>query len=1332
MFFASVTKKNIFNYWTTLWFALFLSNKLFAVVAVFDHYDDKYGLANSSIKAIVQDGNGLMWVGTREGLYSFDGSTFKKIDAPHINSVIQINKLFIDGNGLLWVGTHKYGLFYLENDQLLKVTKGNNDFVSVFDIVNDKHNDHLWLATDQGIYQMSMDKMITPQNNFLSIPAKQKIDSIAFYNNDTLLIAVRGGFFVSNVRTGHSEFMAFEKSCLYIHDLFIDEGDYLWLATSEKLMRFHLPSMAFVNAPRLINTTRVLSIVGRSQEIWVATIGGGVFQINTKSLSINQFTYEKSLEYALKDKNITSLYLSNDGLLWLGGFSYGLSVLDLSSLAFGFETASQNSVNCLKSPVIRSIESTDNGDLWLGTQYGLIKYGSHQCEKINLDAALSNDNHSSKDITIYSINQSLQKLWISSSEGFLSYEPLLQQVVNYSHGLSKKATFFSMQLTADDLLVGTTQGLYKFSLESQQLSLMEVPDKKYHRVSFKNYVIGRDHDVFLPTTQGLLFFDKREGLVKEYKDADGLLIDKDIHNVELGSHNDIFVSVRNHGVYHFNHDNRLIKHYFDDVLFSSNNQIMLMHYDKKTSTLWCASRKGIIKLETYQGRTQLYFGSNQHNYLNLTYDKHVDAQGKLYFTGGLGFVGFYPDQIIDRKSVTKTLLTDLHLMNELVHVNVAAKTGFYLEEQISKSDHLDFSYKDQVIKLDFVSLNYHKAQGIKYQYKLVPNIIDWVDLPKDNHQLIFSGLKSGDYHLQLRSTDLNGYWNQHFAVLDFTIHPAPWLSWWAFVIYALLILMAIIAYIRHKIAAQKKVNLYLKDQVNKQTQHIQLQNQQLADLIERKNEIFSNVSHEFRTPITLILGPITELYRDSSITEHKKTFHMVIRNAKRLLRLVNQMLNLARLTEDGAHEKTVVNIASRIKVMIEPYLHLAQKSGLVIDIETLDDVSITITEDALEATVGNFLSNAIKYTPNGGQIKVGAEIKDHKVRIYVKDNGPGISEHDQSHIFKRFSRLSQHHSLQGVGIGLALVKEVAVLNGGEVQLESEQGVGSVFSVIFPIHTDSPPVNNTKIAIPKAMDNNEKQATVLVIEDNDDMRTYIDGILSKNYLCISAVDGKSGIAQALKHVPDIIICDVMMPGMNGFQVCRRLRSERVTSHIPLVILTALDEKSSRIKGWRENIDMYLNKPFDAEELNLQIQNILNIRAILSKALQNVSDEYTGDETSTYSGLAEIDQQFILKLKDYCETHYHETSITIKDIANVMFVNERQLQRKVKALIDMTPLDFLREFRLQKASESLKKGTQISIVSDTSGFKSVSYFSQLFKRQYGMTPKQYQKLNQGQDN
>jgi len=249
--------------------------------------------------------------------------------------------------------------------------------------------------------------------------------------------------------------------------------------------------------------------------------------------------------------------------------------------------------------------------------------------------------------------------------------------------------------------------------------------------------------------------------------------------------------------------------------------------------------------------------------------------------------------------------------------------------------------------------------------------------------------------------------------------------------------------------------------------------------------------------------------------------------------------------------------------------------------------------------------------------------------------------------------------------------------------------------------------------------NEKE-TVLIIEDNEDMLAYIKNVLTDNFECLIASSGKQGIAMAIKQVPDIIICDVMMPEMDGFNVCRRLRGEMITSHIPLVLLTALDEKSSRIKGWRENIDMYLNKPFDAEELNLQLRNILNIRNILNDSNQKSTSN------KSHSNLAEIDQKFIQKLKLALETEYMKADLSLKDMAGMMYVNERQLQRKVNALLNMTPLEFLREYRLLKAAESLKNGYQISVTSDTCGFNSIPYFSQLFKKQYGMTPKQYQNL------
>ncbi len=469
---------------------------------------------------------------------------------------------------------------------------------------------------------------------------------------------------------------------------------------------------------------------------------------------------------------------------------------------------------------------------------------------------------------------------------------------------------------------------------------------------------------------------------------------------------------------------------------------------------------------------------------------------------------------------------------------------------------------------------------------------------------------------------------------------------------------------------------------------------------------------------------VAELHKSENDPVKIKAFEMMTRNSQRLLRLVNQMLKLSHITEKTPQKKEWVNIAHKINMLSELYAHQASKNKIVFTVENMPDINILITEDALESTIGNFLSNAMKYTPKKGQIIVGSQVNDGSITIYVRDTGCGISDGDKDSIFQRFNRMTRHQNHQGLGIGLALAKEVADLNEAQINLESSEGHGSTFSITFACDLEKSVESKEPYLLvddQATVIDQKNKPTVLIIEDNQDMLAYINTVLIKNYHCLLAENGKQGIALALKEVPDIVICDVMMPSIDGFQVCRRLRSEMITSHIPLVLLTAIDEKASRIKGWKENIDMYLNKPFDAQELNLQLRNILNIRSILQNSLKEDLHQFIN-----HKHLTEVDLHFIEKLNDITENQFTDPYFGIDQMADSLIITTRQLQRKTKALLNLSPIVFLREFRLKKAADLLANGYQVSLIADNCGFSSISYFSQSFKNYYGLTPKAYQML------
>ncbi len=491
--------------------------------------------------------------------------------------------------------------------------------------------------------------------------------------------------------------------------------------------------------------------------------------------------------------------------------------------------------------------------------------------------------------------------------------------------------------------------------------------------------------------------------------------------------------------------------------------------------------------------------------------------------------------------------------------------------------------------------------------------------------------------------------------------------------------------------------------------------------------------------MTLILGPINQLLNSALPKDNVQSIEMINRNANRLLNMIEQILQLAKMSSQEEVDLVPQQVDPRLELLVASFQPLAANKELQLTLVQNDEAVINGTRDVIDVVIGNLISNAIKYTQNGGEIQVRSIKNESFVDIEVTDNGCGLDDAQQVEIFNRFTRLESHLGISGVGIGLSVVEEMLKVNNGSIQVDSEPGKGSTFKVRFngldelkqiqTIETNhslldrltnestTEETNESSVKIYGSKDYD----TILIIDDNADMRTLIAETLQHQYHCITVDRGKEGIAQAIKWVPDIVICDVMMPGMDGFQVSRILRSDTRTSHIPLILLTALNDKKSRIKGWRENIDVYLTKPFDAQELIIQLENILVIRNILKK---KAGAALKSGKMSMNSGLPKNDQMFVDKFMQMIKKMYIDPNFLRPQMASMMAVSERQLQRKLKALIDKNPLDLLREFRLEQAAESLKEGNQVSITADNCGFNSVTYFSKCFKQRYGVTPKVYQ--------
>jgi signal transduction histidine kinase/DNA-binding response OmpR family regulator len=693
----------------------------------------------------------------------------------------------------------------------------------------------------------------------------------------------------------------------------------------------------------------------------------------------------------------------------------------------------------------------------------------------------------------------------------------------------------------------------------------------------------------------------------------------------------------------------------------------------------------------------------------------------------------------------------------------------YIEDIIAGEE--SFSSVDAVDGRDGVKIDYD--QSIEFSLRVdsyaVPSenrlktrlrgINDWVERSSEQNEVKFSQLASGSYVFDVMGSNNDGVWSESKA-LRFTILPPWWRSTLAYLTYAVAMLALMVMFFRHRTKQLQQRAKALQAEVELRTQELAQEKQMVESLLEQKNNEFANVSHEFRTPLTLILGPVNKLLEQTKKLEDKKILSMVQRNTQRLVRMVDQILHLERHKIKQVTELVTQDVSGTLDLIFQSFISLTDENKQTFQREVEANLSIDIAMDSLDKIVINLLSNAIKYTPQGGSILLKAWKVDNKVFISVTDTGFGIALDKQQEVFNKFSRVLDEHSekITGAGIGLALVKELVESQKGQIVLESELGKGSQFTVSFPasagiksvtplLNSDFIDIELSNLAESKAALNTATiqeddtslslaKPLILVVEDNPDMREYIVSNLSNDYRCIEAANGRVGVEQAIEHIPDLIISDVMMPEMDGFELSNTVKSNPLTSHVPLILLTARGDKKSRIRGWREHADEYLTKPFDADELLIRIENLLAIRDMIRQRyqhqIQNMSStgpRNEGDDGQEYSTSIlddehdSIEHSFVRSLYAKLELVYQDSELTVDSLARELGCSNRQFQRKITGLLNLTPSLLLREYRLNKSVELLQQGHKPNTVYLDSGFNSHSYFSRCFKARFNCSPSEF---------
>ncbi len=759
--------------------------------------------------------------------------------------------------------------------------------------------------------------------------------------------------------------------------------------------------------------------------------------------------------------------------------------------------------------------------------------------------------------------------------------------------------------------------------------------------------------------------------------------------------------------------NTLYTYHVKDGL--SDNNIGAIAPDEY-GNLWLATFNGISRLNISSEIFTNY--SKQDGLIESEFNRHHSFElpdGRIALGGTEGYSIFNPSLFKEDKYSPEVMLTQLLINNkEQIFGDSLALIGRPLNEL---SD-LELIYSDNSLTLEIAALQFNAPDKNLYRYKLSGYNDDWV-INGTDRKIKFDKLRNGNYTLSLNASNTNGQWSSNIREIQIHVLPPPWLSWWAYTLYILLATGIIILFWRSyksRLLKQQEVEFNRREALR------------LKEVDDMKTRFFSNITHEFRTPLTLILSPLEKQLRDKKYPkEVQKILESNYRHGSHLLKLVNELLDISKL-ESGfmqSHQSTG-QLAVFLKAIIEDFIELASQKevDLSLEIKNIEGYH-QFDKGHLEKIVRNLLSNALKFTSQNGSVRLVAEVVENRELILeVHDTGIGIPEEQLSKLFDRFYQVDDTatRAFEGTGIGLSLVKELTDLMGGSITVRSTLGEGSVFRVELPI---SMVLTSGELAI-----ETEKMVTetlegapiILVVEDNAELRSFIVESLAESAEVIAANNGKEGWNLILDRMPNIVVSDVMMPEMDGYELCQKTKSDARTSHIPFILLTAKSAQESKEKGLEAGADDYLTKPFHMYELELRIQNAFrqqnNLREFLRKDYLALDTKAKNPQTK---------DAFLLQLDNLLTYNLTNETVGVDWLASEMSMSQSTLNRKLKALLGFSAVEFIRQTRLQKAIVLLASGHPISEVAYQVGFESPSYFSQCFKEVYHLTPTEYQQNN-----
>lgn len=1320
--------------------------------SIFKNLGLKEGLSNGFVNDMIIDGQGFIWAATESGLTRIAGTKC---------TIFKNNNSNIDNDGIM-------GLYYNKESNSIWILF-KNGHIDVFDCktqqfihftqkIPKKSVADIKGAADGGIWIAYYDGTIqhyTPKNQKFSTISNKRlpnikngIRSITDDGNDHLYIGLRiEGLYVYNLRTQKTKYFRHNPNDPQslpgdnVRSICIDHAKNIWVGTNLGLGLLDPFTGKFkvfkhiANNPASLAGDNIHQIIEMNDRtLWIASDIGGISVLDlnlyknplTEELKFSQITKENS---GLSSNNNRRIIQDSFGNIWIANYSMGIDFIAKSA-------ASINTLQYMGKALeeVTGLYCDHQGNLWIGRDNLMSLYQNGKLMQTwNFSSYLSN---SSSSIYVFEEDKK-GNIWCGTSDnGVLKFNPHTHSFtrINYAQNLDVHALCENAQ---GKMWVGTEAGI--FSVENDKINKEQELNRQMGNNPTIIYSIKEDNygQIWIGTLdRGVFVFSKQMKLIVHLTEKN-LLATNSINHIIKDADGGIWMATMRGLAYVQNPlQPGAIKNY-DERYGIKDSHIRAISQDKQ-GNIWVSMFSGIACLNIHKQRFYNYdyeSGIPTSNFVEASAVTTPD--GTIYFGSPGGICFFNPQQLTEPKAVSPIQIINCERVGKL--------SDQFASRLISPNNEgiICLSHDDNTFKINFTIKDFSQEGNMEYSYMMKGLDDQWYETEGDN-EVTFRNLKPGDYTFIIRAKLKNQDWEDaSTAEMKVVVNPPLWLTWWAKLCYVLLI-MGILGYFFRSYQKQ----LLLRNSLVQE----KWESKQRQQVNEERLRFFTNITHELRTPLTLILGPLEDLMEDKEIAErvHHK-IGCIHASAERLLNLINDILEF-RKTQTQNRKLTVAkaNLGALVREIGVRFKDLNQNSRLNIRLNIQTGVpELYFDSEVINTVINNLMSNAIKYTPEGSITLSLTMPEDNTIAIAVEDTGYGIDKDALPHICDRYYQENGNHQASGTGIGLALVKSLATLHQAELTVESEKGRGSKFTFSLKADRTYPEAlhkdDNQDLATAENAEENEttsKEPTedirplLLIVEDNADIRLYIEESLHEDYRIIQACNGREGMEQAFSKVPDIIVSDIMMPEMDGIKMTHILKEDIRTSHIPIILLTAKTSINDQEEGYDSGADSYLTKPFSAKLLHSRIRNILSGRRRLADYIvqKNISQfETSADEQQTSQKATEekedamtcqisnLDKKFLEKLNKLIENHISTDDLDMAFMTDKMAMSHSTFYRKVKALTGMSANEYIKKAKLRHSMTLLKKGEySIAEVAILAGFNNLGNFRESFKREFGKSP------------